>query len=992
MATKSSDKEIVATLTEKLGDLSDRSKYDNENNLISLDLKELNLSQIPPELRLLSNLQVLTLDNNQLTQLPAWIGQLSNLRTLYLYNNQLMQVPPELGQLSNLQTLSLQNNQLTQLPAWIGELSNLHMLSLSGNQLTQLPPELGQLSNLRQLYLSGNQLKDVPAWIGQLTNLYMLALDGIQLTQLPTWIGQLSNLQFLTLSNNQLTQLPPELGQLSNLRQLYLDNNPDLLTPPPEVVTRGTSAILQFLQELQKDSSIRYEAKLLVIGEGGTGKSSLLRSLRNEPFDDQLSTTHGIEVSRLTLPHPQQPGTEMILNTWDFGGQHIYHATHQFFLTKRSLYLVAWNARLGVQQGRLDFWLETIRALAPDAPVMLVATHSDERAPDINYRSYQEQYPQLVGSFSVSNKDGAGLAELKDALARHAAAIRLMGQPWPRRWLEVEQQLQGRPEHHIDAHIYTECCTSKDVDTEVAMGTLGDYLHDLGKMLYFRDDPVLSNFVVLKPNWVTKAISRVLTDEQTRAAYGVLSHAALPRIWAHDDDDQLYEPYLYPVFLRLMERFDLSYQIDPQRPGRSSTQSLVPQLLPYQPPANLPPWPTTPITGQAHVEMCYRFDFVPAGIMPWFIVRTHPYTQNMHWQEGVVLQYQDHQARVELQKRELRLAVWGVQPHNFFTILMHTLESILSRFEGLHVQREVPCICHEQSGATDPCPRFYRYQDLERRMEAGRHEAECPDSFQLVSVPQLLYGIHWSTNEQVIADIRRDQQQLLQGQRKVQDDLLVLPELRQLLNEVNQRSELMWRELIRQWNVELHREEAECPDIIFLTLGKSKRFNPKNWVSQEYRIYLVCQHPPGPHQVGKGYSVREAKEWWITVSPWLNRLITILKIGLPMTKALGDVVDQVDMDQMKNQVALMEEITRDLSTLPALNTLESAVTEPNLRHDQRAVGPALRALHSFLVQADPARIWGGLHKTLTPDGNILWLCDTHRQQYAVKPLDPQFLK
>ena len=65
--------------------------------------------------------------------------------------------------------------------------------------------------------------------------------------------------------------------------------------------------------------------------------------------------------------------------------------------------------------------------------------------------------------------------------------------------------------------------------------------------------------------------------------------------------------------------------------------------------------------------------------MSWFIVRTHRYTQNLHWREGVLLVYQDHQARVELNpmQRELRLVVWGIQPHNFFTILMSTLDMIL---------------------------------------------------------------------------------------------------------------------------------------------------------------------------------------------------------------------------------------------------------------------------------------------------------------------------
>jgi internalin A len=89
---------------------------------------------------------------------------------------------------------------------------------------------------------------------------------------------------------------------------------------------------------------------------------------------------------------------------------------------------------------------------------------------------------------------------------------------------------------------------------------------------------------------------------------------------------------------------------------------------------------------------------------------------------GVSLRYQGHQARVELKKREFCLVVWGVQPHNFFIILMNTLDLILARFKGLQVQREVLCTCHWQRDSADPCPRFYRYEDLVRRMEAGKHE------------------------------------------------------------------------------------------------------------------------------------------------------------------------------------------------------------------------------------------------------------------------------
>jgi internalin A len=350
--------------------------------------------------------------------------------------------------------------------------------------------------------------------------------------------------------------------------------------------------------------------------------------------------------------------------------------------------------------------------------------------------------------------------------------------------------------------------------------------------------------------------------------------------------------------------------------------------------------------------------------------------------------------------------VWGGQPHNFFTILMNTLDLILDRFEGLRIQREIPCICHWQHEKQVHCPNFFRYELLVRRMDAKRYEVECPESFQMVSVPELLYGIHTSTNDQVIADIRQSQQELIQGQKQV---LEISTEMATFLKEINQRAELIWRALLRQWNFEMKRMEAECPNIFFLTLTKKadftsqnwmhrlvqdgkKRFNPQNWVSQEYGLYLVCQHPSGPHPVGEGYSLREAKDWWINVNPWLNYLVSFLKVAIPVGKAFGDVYDTIDFDHMSHQIALMEEITNNIPALANLDTLANGVPEPHLNHDQQVVGPALRALYNFLHTVDPAHTWGGLYKTVTLDGNILWLCNTHRQQYEAKPLDERYLR
>lgn len=1003
MTEQSRDREIVERLFGKMDEW--RFVYDTEAKLTTLNFQGLQLEKIPEELKELKDLQRLYLNDNQLNEIPKELGELTNLRRLDLQNNQLTQIPKELGNLRSLQVLLLNNNKLREVPEELGNLIGLQELSLHDNELRSVPATLGGLINLMMLFLQNNQLGSVPAELGRLVSLQELWLSGNQLIEVPTELGELANLRklflnnnqliaiskelkgltklrLLYLSNNQLTGVPAEIGQLDNLTALDLDNNPNLLTPPPEIVALGTSHVKEFLQALERNSIIRYESKLLLVGEGGTGKTSLLRLLRHEEFINGLPTSHGIEVSTLRFPHPHKPKEEIILNTWDFGGQHIYHATHQFFLTKRSLYMVVWNARLGAEQGRLNFWLDTIQALAPDSPVLLVATHADERIPDLNYQLYKDAYPQVVGSFSISNKDGRGLGELKAVLIRYAAGLPLVGQPWPEKWVEAEIALLSRKQHHIEAKAYIGICVRKKVERKIARGSLGSYLHDLGKILYFQDDYVLSNLVILKPNWVTKAISYVLEDEATRQAGGILTHTDLPRIWAHGENGRAYDSYLYPIFLRLMERFDLSYQLESDMLGEPVTRSLIPQLLPHQPPDGLLPWPEVPLDGQTKVEMRYRFDFVPAGIMSWFIVRTHRYTRHQHWREGVILEYRGHFARVELNPmlRELRMVAWGMQPHTFFTILKDTLDLILARFEGLRVRREVPCICHWEDQPGELCKEAYRYEeDLLRRVEAGKPTIECPASYKDVSVLKLLYGIHMSTDAQVREDIRRLSKEVRNGFTSVQGNTELI------LQRLGHQSELITRNFLRQWNLEMKKFEAECPGTFLLLPQTLRLFNPQKWIGESYRLQLMCQHPPGPHCVGEGYELHMPKVWWVSVAPWLRHLITFLKYGVPMGHEIGAVIDGVSIKNLGAQINLLETIVKDLADLDLPGT--RAEMERSSRVDQEQVtGSALRVLHVFLDRVDESHNWGGLDKVITPEGNILWLCMEHRKQYEAKPL------
>ena len=71
---------------------------------------------------------------------------------------------------------------------------------------------------------------------------------------------------------------------------------------------------------------------------------------------------------------PKTPDN-FILNIWDFGGQEIYHATHQFFLTRRSLYVVVLDTRK--EDSDLHYWLEIIALLSDNSPTLIIKNEKE---------------------------------------------------------------------------------------------------------------------------------------------------------------------------------------------------------------------------------------------------------------------------------------------------------------------------------------------------------------------------------------------------------------------------------------------------------------------------------------------------------------------------------------------------------------------------------------------------------------------------------------
>ncbi|HYN89198.1 MAG TPA: COR domain-containing protein, partial [Ardenticatenaceae bacterium] len=494
-----------------------------------------------------------------------------------------------------------------------------------------------------------------------------------------------------------------------------------------------------------------------------------------------------------------------------------------------------------------------------------------------------------------------------------------------------------------------------------------------------------SNRIFLKPNWLTRAMSRVLDSERVRANRGVLEHAWFAHIWERDEEGRPYDPEHYPLFLRLMERFLISFQLEADTVHHRPARSLVPLLLPHAPPAELAPWDGV-LPGQPEIRMVFRLKaFVPPGLMSWFIVLTHHYTQGLHWREGVRVAYEGHQAEAVLNPStgEFWLRARGPAPSNFFNILQHTINDRILRhfYTGLVYRRQVPCNCHEKRGAAEACGYFHAYERLVERMRQGRLEAECGEWFVMVSVPELLEGIHYTTHDRVERKLDAVVHKLDQARIGIADLTTLSTEIRDNVVTIVQGFEDLRRNFSRLWNAQMAQLEAECPNVFVLMPGGRAALHPKNVLGTQYTLYLLCQHPVGPHIVGgePGYNVTIPKEWWAQTAPWLKKLLDYLRY-IPKGKAFVEAYDEALYKEVEAGIKVLEAA---LSLAPSLEG-EPPAGQPSERSRFGAVtseGPALRGFYTFLKELDKHERWCGLTKILTNDGNLLWLCREHLPLY-----------
>lgn len=688
---------------------------------------------------------------------PEAVGRLTGLTHLSLGNNRLTGVPESVGQLTKLTELQLFGNQLTVLPESVGRLTKLTHLDLGGNQLTGVPESVGQLTGLTHLDLDHNRLTVLPELVSRLTGLTRLNLFGNRLTVVPESVGRLTGLTRLYLADNMLTGLPRGLLQLVHLTHLFLHNNPSLGLPP-EVLGPTHSDVFGTRQDKPADPAaiLRFyftgranpavaaarrplaEAKVLVVGEADVGKSTLVaRLVYNQPRDPNRKKTEKIDVTPwpVQLPRPNGGGPcDVKLNVWDFGGQEIMHATHQFFLTKRSLYVLVASARDSEEQNRLAYWLKMVQSYGGDAPVLLVINKIDDGNLTLNETGWLDDYGRnLRGIHRVSCETGTGIDALRADILDHVARLPHVFDELPETYFDVKARLEERAEkeNFLDYSTYEKICSAKKLTDKADQKLLIRFLHDLGVVLHF-DDPDnpfrLEMTTVLSRDWVTRGVYAIINDNALSQDHGRLSRAHLERILPEAE----YPGDKRQFIVGMMQRFELCFEYETDKGCW-----LVPELLQKNAPRL--DWRE----GES-LNFRYGYDVLPAGFISRFIVRTHGYLRPdlPRWRSGVQLDIDGHTVLVrgDTDKGMVFITVQGPPAgrQRALAVVRHEFGRIHATVPGLSPKQLVPL--------PDRPDLFADYETL-RTYERLELEWIVPDGAdKKYSVQDLLNGV--STREE----------------------------------------------------------------------------------------------------------------------------------------------------------------------------------------------------------------------------------------------------
>jgi GTPase SAR1 family protein len=474
-----------------------------------------------------------------------------------------------------------------------------------------------------------------------------------------------------------LKQLTSDLRSLDAGFEIWMDWYQDRLDGKPfnwelerqwallskEQLSQSPAEINAYLKELRDRASVKQSAatkklkqfkrvRAIFIGHGEVGKTSLIKALHGgDVIAGQEVMTQGVaiqdaihEQAGVFVRVTDYKDDHLTVHFWDFGGQVMAHATHQFFLRSKCLYVIVLEGRAGHNPNEdAEYWLEHVRAFGDSAPVLIVGNKADVMPVQLDMRTLKEKYPNIVGFYTISCTQAKGAHRTRFEAFQEELNARLvvLGEQAERftpdkfKVLKTIEEKAARDDFLSEAD-FDHICRVNGVAMEGPGGRDGllDLFDKLGIVMHFQNLPYLTEYV-LNPRWLTYGVYAIMYSEEAKAALGRLSETQLVAILKKANPTIpnghafCYPPDRCQIVANAMIAFQVAYRL-------GTGELVIPALLP-------PGQPKHDFKPDGAISFQFDFKgFLPRHVLPALIVErfldiAKIASEEIVWQNGVLL-------------------------------------------------------------------------------------------------------------------------------------------------------------------------------------------------------------------------------------------------------------------------------------------------------------------------------------------------------------------
>ncbi|MCK5829765.1 MAG: hypothetical protein KAH20_05635 [Methylococcales bacterium] len=445
---------------------------------------------------------------------------------------------------------------------------------------------------------------------------------------------------------------------------------------PKEMRDLGAASVASYLEALEKGATRYNEARIIILGDKGAGKTCIARRLIDPkaPMTTEDESTAGVDTLLWTLEQD-----DIKVRIWDFAGHTVTHAVHQFFLSERCLYLMVYNGRTE-EKNSLECWLNQMKNYGGDSKAIILVNERDQHGANIKTNFLKEHYP-IIGIYHFSIRDDV---EKLQAFRENVADYIKTNPSWenqliPSNYYKVKNELEAlfskdekhKAQEHISRAEFNQIAEQYDVEDKE---NLLQALHCLGVSLWYKN---MAGFdtLVLNPEWISHGVYEIINWVHGAKKYA-LTLTDFTTVFA--EDTGRYPEDKHQFLFELMMHYELAYKTE------EGNQLIIPHLLNEDRPKELPLFSV----GESLMLRYKAEQPLPPNTISRFIVRHNqkikkdPQEYSV-WRYGVILEDgQGSLALVREEDRTISVSVKGEYKTSFIAELRTTLNDIFNSYKS----------------------------------------------------------------------------------------------------------------------------------------------------------------------------------------------------------------------------------------------------------------------------------------------------------------------